>query len=180
MNNPLAPEIEALVLAELGKRVKARTEAVKAKFGQRYPDGHRETFRDPKFGLKLGIVYRTDPEPKWVVVDWDELHTHLRTFPGNVETVFEIADETQAIAYLAEHAPHLLVELTRVNPEAVTAALDQSAATGEAAAPGIGLVKASGSLTVKPDPQAGVAVARMVDAGLIEWDGTPREIEVAS
>ena len=180
MSEPLKPEVEALVLAELGKRVKARTELVKATFGQRYPDGHRETFRDPLFGLKVGMVYRTDPEPKWTVVDREQLHAHLREFPGNVETVYEIADEAAAVEILREHAPHLLVEITRLISTVIDDALAQSAATGEAAAPGIELVKPSGYLTVKPDPAAGVAVARMVDAGLIEWDGTPRQIEQAS
>lgn len=171
MNEPLAPEVEALALAELAKRVKSRTDAVKATFSQRYPDGHKDTFRVD--GMKLGSVYRSDPDPKWQVTDWAVLHAHLREFPGNVETIYEISDETQAVAYLAEHAPHLLVELTRVNPEAVTAALEQSAATGTPAAPGISLVKPSGVLTVRPDAAAGVAVERLVTTGRMTWDARP-------
>jgi hypothetical protein len=169
----LPAEIEALVLAELGKRVKARTETTKALFGQRYPDGHRETFRSPLDGSKLGIVYRTDPDPQWKVTDREALHAHLREYRGNVETVYEIADDLAAIDVLREHAPHLLVEITRVIPDVVEAALDQSRATGEPAAPGIELVKPSGSLTVKPDPKAGGAVERLVEAGVITWDGRP-------
>ena len=180
---PLPPEVEALVLAELGKRVKARTETTKALFGQRYPDGHRETFRSPLDGSKLGIIYRTDPDPQWKVTNPEALHAHLREYPGNVETVYEIADESAAIEVLREHAPHLLVEVTRVIPDVVAAALQQSRDTGEPAAPGIELVKPAGSLTVKPDPKAGAVVERMVTAGLISWDGSPRALdagEVAS
>ena len=173
MSEPLAPELEALVLAELAKRVKSRTDLVKATFGQRYPDGHKETFRSPLDGNKLGIVYRTDPDPQWKITDREALHAHLREYPGNVETVYEIADDQAAVEVLREHAPHLLVELTRVIPDVVDAALDQSRATGEAAAPGIELVKPAGSLTVKPDPKAGVAVERLVEAGVITWDGRP-------
>ena len=171
--NDISPEVEALVLSELGKRVKARTEVVKATFSQRYPDGHKETFRSPLDGSKLGIVYRTDPDPQWKVTDREALHAHLREYPGNVETVYEIADEQAAIQVLLEHAPHLLVEVTRVIPDVVLAALDQSRATGEPAAPGIDLVKPAGSLTVKPDPKAGAAVERMHAAGVITWDGRP-------
>lgn len=169
---PLAPEVEALVLAELGKRVKSRTELAKATFSQRYPDGHRETFRAPD-GSKLGQVYRTDPDPRWVVADERALLAELREYPGNVETVAEIVDHDAAVTVLREHAPHLIAEVTRVRPEVVEAALEQSAATGTAVAAGLALQKPAGVLTVKPDPKAGVAVERMVATGLITWDGRP-------
>lgn len=175
MNEPIAAEIEALVLAELGKRVKSRTDLVKATVGQRYPDGHKETFRSPLDQSKLGMVYRTDPDPKWVVADRDALDAHLRGFPGNLTTTITLRpeDEPEAFAVLAEHAPHLLTETTVVQPGIVEAALAQSAATGQPAAPGLELVKPSGTLTVKPDAAAGAAVERMVEAGVITWDGRP-------
>lgn len=166
---------EALVLAVLSQRVKARQDAVKAVVGQRYPDGHRETVRSPLDGAKLGSIYRTDPDPQWRVTDREALHAHLRTFPGNVEAAVEIApqDMPEALAVLAEYAPHLLTDVARLNPEAEQAALEQSAATGEPAAPGIELVKPAGSLTVRPDKAAGQVVERMVAAGVITWDGRP-------
>lgn len=172
---PIAPEVEALVLAELGKRVKARTDSVKAVFGQRYPAGHKETFRSPlDRRLKLGIVYRSDPDPKWQVVDREALHAHLRTFPGNVVTRHEvIGDEHEVVDILREYAPHLLAEVTVVPEWVVEAALEQSAATGEPAAPGIELRAPSGSLTVRPDVNAGPAIEAMVTAGLFTWDGRP-------
>lgn len=171
----LPAEIEALVLAELSKRVKARTDSVKASFGHRYAAGHKETFRSPlDRRQKLGIVYRTDPDPKWTVVDKEALHAHLRSFPGNVVTREEIVgEEFEVIAVLREYAPHLLAEVTVVPDWVVEAALEQSAATGEPAAPGIELRAPSGSLTVKPDPAAGVAIEQMLAAGLYTWDGRP-------
>lgn len=172
MREPLAPEVEALVLKELEKRVKSRTELVKSTFGQRYPDGHKDTFWVGT--LKLGTVYRSDPPPEWKVTDPDALDAHLRTFPGALETFYEIADEQAAIEVLREHAPHLLVEITRVNPEHVAAALAESRDTDQPAAPGIALVKAAGSLTVRPDlKQAGKAVERLLEQGRITWDGRP-------
>jgi hypothetical protein len=166
---------EALVLATLAQRVKARQDAVKAVVGQRYPDGHRETVRSPLDGTRMGQIYRTDPDPQWRVTDREALEAYLRLFPGNSETTVEIApaDLPEALAVLAEHAPHLLTDTTRLNPEAEKAALEQSAATGEPAAPGIARVKAAGALTVKPDKAAGDAVERLVQAGVITWDGRP-------
>jgi hypothetical protein len=172
----LAPEVEALVLAELGKRVKSRTELAKATFSQRYPDGHRETFRAPD-GSKLGQVYRTDPDPRWVVADEQALHAELRESPYNVEMVVDIVDHNAAVEVLREHAPHLLAEVARVRSDAVSAALAQSESSGKPAAAGIELVKPSGVLTVKPDPKAGAAVERMVAAGVITWDGRPALVE---
>lgn len=171
--NQLQPEIEALALGELERRVKARKNLVKATLGTDYPDGRRNTVRSPLDGLKLGIVYRTDPDPVWKVTDADALDAHLRTFPGNLETVHEIAEMGQAIAYLHDHAPHLLVEITRVRADVVEAAVAQSEATNHAAAPGITQVKPAGSLTVTPDDNAGIAIERLVNAGRLTWDGRP-------
>lgn len=168
----LAPEVEALVLAELAKRVKARTELVKATFSQRYPDGHRESFRAPD-GSKLGQVWRSDPDPRWVVADSEALDADLRADPAHLVTVYEIADEQSAIDVLHSVAPHLLVEVTRVAEWAIEEALAKSAATGVPAAAGIEQVKPSGVLTVKPDPKAGAVVERMVQAGVLTWDGRP-------
>ncbi len=172
---PITAEMEALILAELGKRVKARVDSVKALFGQTYPEGRKETFRSPLDQAKLGIVYRSDPDPQWRVTDPDALDAELRAFPGNLVTDVTIApdDMPEALAVLADHAPHLLTETVRVADGVVEAALAQSAATGTAAAAGIELRKPGGTLTVKPDPNAGTAVERLVSAGLIEWDGRP-------
>jgi hypothetical protein len=175
-DQPAAPtlpaEVEALVLAELSKRVKSRTELVKATFSQAYPDGRKETFRSPLPGNpRLGSVWRTDPEPVWRVTDREALHADLRQHDGVMETVHEIADMEAAVAVLLEHAPHLLVEITRVRQGVIDDALAQSAATGVPAAAGVELVKPAGVLTVKVDPKAGDAVERLIGAGLITWDG---------
>lgn len=167
-------EIEALVLATLRKRVNEREKLVKALIGQRYPDGHRESFRTPD-GSKLGMVLRTDPEPEWVITDRDALVEHLSSFPGAMVTEVRIAPEDmpEALAVLAEHAPNLVTETSRLDPAVVDAALAQSRATGQAAAPGIARIKPAGVLTVRPDKVAGEAVERMVAAGQITWDGRP-------
>lgn len=172
---PLAPEVEILALAAIEAEVKKRKEMAKALIGQRYPDGHRESFRSPVNAAKLGMVYRSDPEPTWVVTDREALREHLRGFPGNLVVTVTIVPEDmpEALAVLAEHAPGLLTELAELDPDAERAALDQSRATGEAAAPGIELRKASGSLTVKPAVGAFEQVGRLIAAGVLTWDARP-------
>jgi hypothetical protein len=102
----LPEEVEALALAALEKIAKEGKELVKATVGTRYPDGRRETFRSPVDDRKIGIVYRTDPEPVWSVTDPAALDAHLRQDPANVETVAEIVGtDEQVIEVLAEHAP---------------------------------------------------------------------------
>lgn len=165
-------EVETLAYAAIESEAKRRKELGKALLAQHYPDGRTERTRSP-LGDRLGSVLRTDPDPRWQVVDRDALHAHLRTFPDATETVFEIADEPAAIEVLRVHAPHLLVEVTRVKQQWVDDALAQSRATQEAAAPGIDRVKERGVMTVKPDKAAFAAVQRLVARGLIGWDGRP-------
>lgn len=172
---PLPPEVEILALAAIEAEVKKRKEMAKALIGQRYPDGHRESFRSPVTAAKLGMVYRSDPEPTWVVSDRDALRAHLREFPGNLTVTVTILPEDmpEALAVIAEHAPGLLTDLAELDPDAVKAALDQSEATGEPAAPGISRVKPSGVLTAKPAADAMAEVGRLIVAGVLTWDARP-------
>ena len=170
---PLPDEVELIALAELTKRVKARQETTKAVVGAGYEPGDKHSFRSPVDGRKLGQVWRTDPDAVWKVVDEAALLEHLRQFPDCVEQFYEISDEQAAVAYLREHAPHLLVEVSRVIPDVVADAVTQSRETGVAAAPGIELVKPPGVLTVKPDPGAGAVIERLQQTGWLGWDGRP-------
>jgi hypothetical protein len=71
---------------------------------------------------------------------------------------------------LTEHAPELLARRTeRVKASAVNAAV--AAAAWREGLPGIERVKACGSLVVRLDRNAGQAVERLVQAGVITWDG---------
>jgi hypothetical protein len=119
------------------------------------------------------MIFRTDPEPSWQVTDAAALDEHLRQFPGCVVITWDILDHDAAVAVLKEHAPHLLAEVTKVDPAAVTAAIAESREKGEPAAPGIALVKPPGELTVKPDAAAFEEFGRMVRAGVLTWDFRP-------
>jgi hypothetical protein len=183
MTNTLPAEVQALVLAALVKRVEGEQDKVKAVFSGSYMAGSKQTFRSPLDEAPLGYIQRTDPAPAWRVTDEAALREHLAEFPGCTETVLQLAvagfglvelDPVDELAVvLREHAAHLLIEETRVSDEAIDAAVEQSKATGIAAAPGITRVRPGGQLRVVPDKDAAAAVGRMVDAGLITWDGRP-------
>jgi hypothetical protein len=169
---PLSPEVEAIALKALESRVTAQLKLTKVEFGQRYPDGHKDTFRSPVDDAKLGQVWRTDPDPEWRIVNRGALQEHLETFPGNFVTHLEVVgDDAEILAVLDQHAPHLLKEVSEVPEEVYQAALQESRETGEAVAPGIEKIKPGGVLVVKPDKDAGRAIEGMVRAGLLTWDG---------
>ncbi len=169
---PLPPEVEALALRALSTRVATHLKLSKVELEAGYGPGDKRTFRSPLDGSKVGQVYRTDPDAEWRITDRAALLEHLATFPGNVvERLTVVGDESEVLAVLDEHAPHLLDVTTEVPEETVQAALAQSKATGEPAAPGIELVQPGGVLTVKPDTGAAKAIEGLVRAGWLTWDG---------
>lgn len=176
---PLAPEVRALVLATLGKRVDAEQKMATAEFSVALAAGVTIRVESP-LGDDLGAVLRTKPKAEWRVTNAALLDEHLRTFPGCVETVTYLAvpgigwhqvDGFDELAILCrEHAPHLIDDREEVTVESVRAALIESKEKGEAAAPGIELVRPGGQLQVRPHKDAARAVERMVNAGLAPWD----------
>jgi hypothetical protein len=171
----LPTEVEALALKALVNEAERREVVAKALFNQRYDEGDRRTFRSPITGAKLGIVYKTDPEPKMVITDRAALEDHLRRDDDNLitEVVIVPEDMPEALAVLAEHAPGLLTEIQRLDPTAVDAVLAQSRKSGVPAAPGIEPRKAAGVLTVKPDAGAYEQVGHLIQAKLLTWDARP-------
>lgn len=176
----IRPEVEALALAALAKRVKELDQPVRSIFKGDYDNGRSQKFRSPVDGRALGSVYREDPDPEWRVVDPTALHAHLRAH-GHEETVYELDDalREKVVEVLREHAPELLIERTLVPQEAVEETLTATRKAGEPvdpdgnAAPGVEWVKPEGRLVVKPDPNAGEVAAAMVRAGSIDWSRRP-------
>ena len=178
MTEPLSPEVRALLLATLAKRIGKEEALAKAECSPRYELGTTYRFDTP-LDEPLGLVQRTKPKTEWRVTDPAALEEHLAQFPGVVDTVYDVhtpvgsleglTGEDELVLVLREHAAHLLVERTQVNPAAVKDALEQSKATGEAAAPGIGKVRPGGQLRVVPDRQAEQAVQRWIASGRLDW-----------
>lgn len=180
----LRPEHRALILAALIKRVESEQDPLRAEFSVLYEPGTKHTFESPLDGGLLGYVQRTRPKPEWRITDEEALREHLAAqFKGVVETVTFLAVpgvglvEMDALDELAQivaaHAPHLLTYEDRVTREAIDAALEESKATGQPAAPGITLVRPGGQMRVVPDKDAGAVVERLVRAGVVSWDGRP-------
>jgi hypothetical protein len=177
--NQVVPEVEALVLAHLSKVVEERDGVLRAIIGVGYADGDKHTFRSPIDHAALGAVWRTDPKPLWRVVDRLSFDAWLAGRDEYTDTDVEIRSgfEAEAFAVLAEHAPHLLVEAVRIRQGAEAEVLAECKRQKAPVAPGVELVKPEGRLTVKPADGAGEAIAGMVAAGVITWDGRPLELE---
>jgi hypothetical protein len=175
MSEQLPAEIEALVLQTLASRVRKQLDLSKAEFSSDYAEGDKHTFRSPIDDRRLGQIYRTDPEPVWAITDRDALTEHLMTFEGNRCYTVQIREDApyeEILAVLHEHAPQYLEDVVTLREDAIDAALSQSKETGTPAAPGIERRKPGGALTVKPDPNAHLAIEGLVKAGLLRWDGT--------
>jgi hypothetical protein len=177
---PLAPEVRALALASMRQRIEAEEKLVRAEFSTALMAGTTLRFRSPLDDEPLGCVLRTDPKTEWRITNREVLVEHLAGFEGCVEVVTYVAvpsaglvrldEQDELYRVLSQHADHLLVEQVEVKQEAIEAALAQSKATGQPAAPGIEKVRPSGSVQVRPDKGAAAAVQRMFAAGALSWE----------
>lgn len=176
----LSNEQRALILATLRKAVDGEQRLTTALFSPGYGDGDKRVFRSPLDDAPLGRVERTAPKAEWSVTDLDALHAHLAEHEGCMQDVtavlvpgigwHEVDPRDEIAVVLREHAPHLVADEQRVSADAVDAALEQSRATGQPAAPGIGRVRPAGVLRVVPDRDAARTVARMWRAGVLDWN----------
>lgn len=191
----LSQEQKALILGTLANTVTAEKKLATALFSADYGDGDKRVFRSPLDDAPLGRVERTAPKAEWQVTDADALASHLSEHEGCMAQTTAIlvpgigwhdVDPRDEIALvLREHAPHLVADEQRVSQDAVDAAVEQSKATGQAAAPGITRVRPGGVLRVVPDKEAPAAIGRLVRAGLLDWSAvlalpTPTEAREAS
>jgi hypothetical protein len=175
MTSPeMPPETEAIVLKVLGARVKDAEVAARKPLEALYADGEKRVIRSPLGDAKLGTVYRTDPAATWQIVDRQACAAYLSDDPGNVEYVDEIVSDAAAVEVLRVHAPELLARVERVKAAAFQVAV--AAAKAGELVPGVERVKPSGSLVVKPDLEAAVAIEALIDAKWITYDGRRLEL----
>lgn len=176
----LSNEQRALILATLRKAVDGEQRLTTALFSPGYGDGDKRVFRSPLDDAPLGRVERTAPKAEWSVTDPDALHAHLAEHEGCMQDVtavlvpgigwHEVDPRDEIAVVLREHAPHLVADEQRVSADAIDAAVAQSRATGQPAAPGISRVRPAGVLRVVPDRDAVQTVARMWRAGALDWN----------
>ena len=185
MTEPLDPEIECLAYGAIEAEAKRRKTVAREMLGVSYPDGRTNRYRSPlpgRSGGALGSVLRTQGSEAWRVTDRAAFLDHMRQYEGCVETVYDVQTPAgsitgltavdELVVVLGAAASHLLTTRDRVVPDVEKAAIAQSEETGEAAAPGIALVYSPGEMRVLPAKGAIEAVARLVKAGLLNWDGS--------
>jgi hypothetical protein len=150
------------------------TRALAAKF--------RETpgttpYRAPS-GELLGTLQLTDPEPKWMVTNQQELDEWLATDPDNVvkDEHLDPPDVDALMDLVRAHHPEWLKPITYIRPEARAAALAQTKETGKPC-PGVTLERERGRLIVKAAKGAREVFARMIRAGDLDPDGTTPGLE---
>jgi hypothetical protein len=182
--------LKAAALKVISEFTSARYNDARAEVAKELNKGDRKTVRSPLGDVKVGQVWVTDPKPVCSVTDRTALTDWLQTnYPAMTETGYEvIGSEAEIVAVLFEHAPHLLREVRRINPDqlrelkANCVALGQVVGPGgEADVPGLAVSEPDGVVTCKPDTAGFQAVMDLYRAGRLELDGTLRpELEPAS
>lgn len=180
---PLSAEHRMLVLKAFIGEAEKELAALLKTVAPSYPLPTTVVFESPLDGACLGRITRARSTPEWRVTAPEQLDEYLRAeFPNLIEVVYhldvpgqdapvvlpELHPITQA---LLQTAPDLLTPQDRIPPEVVEAAVEESRSTGQAAAPGIQLVRTrKAALSVVPDKaEAMPAIGRLVAAGRVSW-----------
>lgn len=152
--------------------------------------GDRKVVRSPLGDVKVGQVYVTDPTPECVITDRAALTDWLNEhYPATTETGYDvIGSEAEIVDVLFTHAPHLLREVRRINPDHLRELRANCVALGtvigpggENDVPGVDVREPDGVVTCKPADTALQAVMDLYRAGRLDLDGTVRpELEGTS
>lgn len=136
-------------------------------------------------GTQLGTITKSDPKPKATITNPARVYEWVRDhYPERLDVKTQIVgSDTEVIAVLAVHAPHLIDEVLRL-PEWVTHELVLKAEQagqpvgwgGEIDVPGIEVTIPEGSVSVRLEKEIDDAVLDLVRAGLVEIDGTVRAL----
>lgn len=146
--------------------------------------GDRLMARSPIDKAKIGAVSMTDPKPTVRVSDLAALTEWLTVnYPAVMKSTYEVCGtDEQVRRVLFEHAPDMLRQVTRIDPEqlkelkANALELGQPVGPGgEMDMPGLVVEVAEGVVTCKPDYATAMpAVRALMAAELLSLDGTVR------
>lgn len=177
------------VLTELQKRVAAMLDEHRGAVGSLLDKGDRVSVRSPLSGEGLGTVTMTDPKPKAMVTDPEELDDWIAEhYPEKTEwRRVVVGSEDEVLAVLAEHAPHLVTTQRHVPDWARAEVLRASAEAGvpcgpggEADVPGVAVEPQPGRLQYRATAGSGHAIDALVQAGLVDLtSGEVRELPQA-
>lgn len=182
--------LKAAALKTISDYTRAKYDEARTELAATMGQGDRVIARSPLDNTKVGAVYVTDPKPVCRITDQaaltDWMVEHYREL---TETGYEICgSDSEVIAVLFEHAPHLLRQYRRVKPDdmrelrAAAVTLGQPVGPGsEVDIPGIEVDHPEGVVSCKPDPGALQTVLALHRAGRLQLDGTVLpEIEEAA
>lgn len=142
--------------------------------------------------LKLGAVYKTNPKPVADIVDGAALLSWFQEeYPEHVDVEYEVtATPDELVEVLFAHAPHLLRERQRVNPDVLRKLRTDSATFGkpigpgaELDVPGVSVTTAPGVVGCKPEPETALpAVIELIRTGQLDLHDTltHRALEAAA
>ena len=128
-------------------------------------------------GVKIGTVSKSDPKPQVRFPDMSALREWvMRHYPERMIGGFDvIGSDEEVIDVLLEHAPHLLREVAKVDPDLVREISPASAKHkqpvgpgGELEIPGVTVDTPEGVLACKPTDEALPEVAAMLQRGEID------------
>lgn len=175
--------LRVATLKALATYTAARYEEARAEQTTRMRRGDRLTARDPRDDGKIASLSYTDPKPVVevnlpVLTEWVAAE-----YPALCDTVTEIAPGMEQVVHqvLFEHRPDLLVQRTRIAPDALREMRAACASLGrvmgpggETDVPGLSVRTPEGHLSCRFADDAEERVISLVREGRVQIDGTMR------
>ncbi|MCM6777746.1 hypothetical protein NDR87_30105 [Nocardia sp. CDC159] len=123
-DDPAMLVVRAVVYHELLTEIEKRKSAAKSALSQYISRGSRLAGHDPRTGVVLGSVTKSDPDPVARVIDPEAFEAWVRErYHDQLERHLVFGDSAEVAAVLVEHAPHLVTEEVTIPAAVITAAL---------------------------------------------------------
>lgn len=175
MSNDLVLKVAAYKL--LADHMKARYDLARAEIAARMARGDRLMAVTPD-GVKIAAVSKKDPKPVALVVDATALREWVAEYyPERLveDLVFVDGVDEEIKEVLLVHAPHLVRQVRKADPDIVRAILAESSKRGvvvgpggEVEIPGVEVQEREGVVACLPTEDAMPAVVEMLNRGEID------------
>ncbi|WP_027946569.1 hypothetical protein [Amycolatopsis taiwanensis] len=175
MSDNLTVKVAAYKL--LADHIKGLYDLARAEIAARMERGDRLTAVTAD-GVKIGAVSKKDPKPLALVVDAAALREWIAEYyPERLieDLVFVEGADEEIKEVLLVHAPHLVRQVRKADPDIVRAILTESSKRGfvvgpggEAEVPGVEVQAREGVVACLPTDDAMPAVVQMLDRGEID------------
>lgn len=174
MSDPLALRVATYKI--LADYARDRYNDSRAEMAARMANGDR-LMAESDDGRKLGAVSKRDAKPVARVADLPALHDWIATrYPERmVEDLQVIASQEEITSVLLKHAPSMVRQISRPDPDFVRSILDTSVKNrvavgpgGEADLPGVTVDVVEGAVSCLPAEGALGVVVDMLQAGTLD------------